>query len=146
MFQVLISLWSFLEHSKTLKIQVLDFVFLFFCFQLILYFLSIKYLLLLSFIFSLLPKLSYFSFHNLELFYPQFPICCFRLNYSSTLKTHWLIEKTITSQVLWQFQAKTTWWNTRWLNERYLPLICMWENKILTILTKRFNEPWKRVV
>ena len=37
-----------------------------------------------------------------------------------------------------------TWWNTRWLNERYLPSIWMEENKIqLFIITKRFNQPWK---
>ena len=29
-----------------------------------------------------------------------------------------------------------TWWNTRWLNERYLPSICIRENKIRLFLLK----------
>ena len=38
-----------------------------------------------------------------------------------------------------------TWWNTRWLNERYLPSICMRENKIRlflqnTILTVNVSQ------
>ena len=42
-----------------------------------------------------------------------------------------------------------TWWNTWWLNERYLPSICMGENKIRLFLLKdsmNLENVWFRLV
>ena len=99
---------------------------------------------LLSFLFSSLPKTSLISLLliQIELFYPQFLL----------ENAHWLIDKTITSQVLWKFRAKTKRLgeiNTQWLNERYLPSIWMGENKIRLFLLKdsmNLENVWFRLV
>ena len=104
-------------------------------YSLILYSLS-KCLLLLSFLFTSLPKLFYFSF--------KFLVCCFQLNHLSTLKIVNRQDYNFPSLVEVPSKDQKTWWNTRWLNERYLPSIWMEENKIqLFVITKRFNQPWK---
>ena len=99
---------------------------------------------LLSFLFSSLPKnsLIFLLLIQIELFYPQFLL----------ENAHWLIDKTITSQVLWKFRAKTKRLgeiNTQWLNERYLPSIWMGENKIQLFLLKdsmNLENVWFRLV